>query len=111
MLCCLMKAPLRPWLTVSATRALIFIEADEPVGLICFNGVGMAEVSTCALSVNDNDTVVKGQEIGMCHFGGSSHVLIISPQVKIRFEDIDDQPITPGRHYWVNTIIGRATKN
>ncbi|KAI5993779.1 phosphatidylserine decarboxylase [Pisolithus orientalis] len=101
----------QPWLTVSATRALIFIEADEPVGLICFIGVGMAEVSTCALSVNDSDTVVKGQEIGMCHFGGSSVVLIFSPEVKIRFEDIDEQPITRGRHYWVNTLIGRVTWN
>ncbi|KAJ7795115.1 hypothetical protein B0H14DRAFT_3555790 [Mycena olivaceomarginata] len=37
------------WLTQSATRVIICIQADNPkIGLVGFIGVGMAEVSTCA---------------------------------------------------------------
>lgn len=61
-----------------ATRALIFIEADEPkIGLMCFMAVGMAEVSTCDITVYEGQHITKGQEIGMFHFGGSTHCLIL----------------------------------
>ncbi|PBK81668.1 hypothetical protein ARMGADRAFT_1091070, partial [Armillaria gallica] len=39
------------WLTHSATRAIIYIKADNPdIGLVTFIGVGMVEVSACDLS-------------------------------------------------------------
>ena len=39
------------------TRALIFIEADNPdIGLMCFMAVGMAEVSTCDIGVMKDST-------------------------------------------------------
>jgi phosphatidylserine decarboxylase len=60
-----------------ATRALIFIEADEPtIGLLCFMAVGMAEVSSCVLSVKEGQHVKKGDEIGFFQFGGSTHCLV-----------------------------------
>jgi phosphatidylserine decarboxylase len=60
-----------------ATRALIFIEADEPaIGLMCLLPVGMAEVSSCVLSVNEGQRVKKGDEIGFFQFGGSTHCLV-----------------------------------
>jgi phosphatidylserine decarboxylase len=60
-----------------ATRALIFIEADEPaIGLVCLMPVGMAEVSSCALSVKEGQRVKKGDEIGFFQFGGSTHCLV-----------------------------------
>jgi len=35
-----------------ATRAIVFIEADNPdIGLMAFMGIGMAEVSTCDVTV------------------------------------------------------------
>jgi phosphatidylserine decarboxylase len=59
------------------TRALIFIEADEAaIGLLCFVAVGMAEVSSCMLSVKQGQHVNKGDEIGFFQFGGSSHCLV-----------------------------------
>ncbi|HEY6345109.1 MAG TPA: phosphatidylserine decarboxylase family protein [Bryobacteraceae bacterium] len=59
------------------TRALIFIEADEAgIGLLCFVAVGMAEVSSCMLSVKQGEHVKKGDEIGFFQFGGSSHCLV-----------------------------------
>ncbi|KAJ5341758.1 hypothetical protein N7541_010882 [Penicillium brevicompactum] len=72
------------YITSTATRALIFIEADEPsIGLMAFVGVGMAEVSTCEISVKEGQRVSKGDQIGMFHFGGSTHCLIFRKGVDI----------------------------
>lgn len=72
------------YITATATRALIFIEADEPaIGLMAFTGVGMAEVSTCDVTVKEGDRVKKGDEIGMFHFGGSTHCLLFRKGVEI----------------------------
>ena len=77
-----------------ATRGLIFIEADNAdIGLMCFMAIGMAEVSTCDIRVYQGQHVRKGDEIGMFHFGGSTHCLFFQPQVNIDF-DLHGQ--TPG---------------
>ena len=77
-----------------AARALIFIQARNPaIGLICFMAVGMAEVSTCEIRSDlipiegkPKPTVKKGDEIGMFHFGGSTHCLIFQPGVNLKFD-------------------------
>ncbi|OGM46641.1 hypothetical protein ABOM_004700 [Aspergillus bombycis] len=71
------------YITHVATRALIFIEAPEPVGLICLVEVGMVDVSTCDVTVKQDDAVSKGQEIGMFHHGGSTHCLLFRKGVKL----------------------------
>jgi len=39
------------YLTEVATKAIIFIEADNPyIGLMCLIAVGMQEVSSCEIS-------------------------------------------------------------
>jgi phosphatidylserine decarboxylase len=59
------------------TRALIFIEADEPaIGLLCFAAVGMVEVSSCVTGVKEGQRLKKGEEIGFFQFGGSTHCLV-----------------------------------
>ena len=78
-----------------AARAVIFIEADNPaIGLMCFVAVGMSEVSTCEINPDLIPTpgmpakqVKKGQEIGMFHFGGSTHCLLFRNGVNIEFDD------------------------
>lgn len=76
----------QPFLSAVATRAVIFIEAEEPdVGLMCFIAVGMAEVSSCEISVREDQRIAKGEELGMFHFGGSTHCLVFRPDVKLRF--------------------------
>ncbi|KAE9402966.1 hypothetical protein BT96DRAFT_917897, partial [Gymnopus androsaceus JB14] len=65
------------FITHTATRALIFIESsNQNIGLVCMVMVGMAEVSM----------LVKGQEIGMFHFGGLTYCLIFRPQTNVNFE-------------------------
>ena len=75
------------YITEVATRAMIFIQADNPaIGLMCFMAVGMAEVSTCEVTVQVGQRINKGEQIGMFHFGGSTHCLIFRPQVNIDFD-------------------------
>lgn len=82
------------YITAVATRAIIFVEADNPaIGMMCFVPVGMAEVSTCEITVKVGQHVNKGDQLGMFHFGGSTHCLIFRPQVKLDF-DLHGQ--TPG---------------
>ncbi|KAK5661786.1 hypothetical protein OQA88_9887 [Cercophora sp. LCS_1] len=72
------------YLTALATRGIIFIEADNPaVGLMVFIGVGMDEVSTCEITVREGQRVKKGEQLGMFHFGGSTHCLIWRMGVKL----------------------------
>lgn len=75
------------YITEVATRALVFIQADnDDIGLMCFMAVGMAEVSSCDVLVKEGDRVEKGQQIGMFHFGGSTHCLIFRPGVQVLFQ-------------------------
>ncbi|MCK5687082.1 phosphatidylserine decarboxylase family protein, partial [bacterium] len=75
------------YITAVATRALIFIKADNPdIGLMCFMPVGMAEVSTCDITVYEGQHVNKGDQLGMFHFGRSTHCLFFGPHVKLEFD-------------------------
>ncbi|KAK5948236.1 hypothetical protein OHC33_010784 [Knufia fluminis] len=72
------------YLSALATRAIIFIEADNPaIGLMAFIGIGMDEVSTCEITVKEGQHVKKGEQTGMFHFGGSSHCLLFRNGVKV----------------------------
>ncbi|KAJ8075653.1 hypothetical protein PM082_021283 [Marasmius tenuissimus] len=79
----------QPWLTFVATPALIWIRAKDPrIGLLCFIGIGMVEVSTCDIKAAQDlvgKEVKTGQEIGMFHFGGSGHCLVFRKDAQIRF--------------------------
>jgi phosphatidylserine decarboxylase len=76
------------FLTAVATRGLIFIEADGPIGLMCFVAVGMSEVSSIDICVKEGHYVKKGDEIGMFHYGGSSHCLLFRDNVNLDFGSV-----------------------
>ncbi|EUC40832.1 hypothetical protein COCMIDRAFT_9351 [Bipolaris oryzae ATCC 44560] len=80
------------YLTATAIRAIIFIEADNSdLGLVCFMGIGMTEVSTCEITVKEGERVEKGDQIGMFHYGGSTHCLIFRKGVELEgFPDTQD---------------------
>ena len=74
------------FLTSTATRAVIFIQADNPkIGLMCFVTVGMGDVSNNEITVRIGQHVKKGEQLGMFHFGGSTHVLLFQPTVDLDF--------------------------
>lgn len=82
------------YITQVASRGLVFIQADNPkIGLMAVMFVGMAEVSSNEITVYEGQHVNKGDELGMFHFGGSTHTLIFRPEVKL---DFDLRGQTPG---------------
>jgi len=65
-----------------AARAIILIQADDPViGLTAFIPVGMSEVSSCLINagITPGQHVAKGDELGYFQFGGSTHCLVFRP--------------------------------
>ncbi|HTS25709.1 MAG TPA: phosphatidylserine decarboxylase family protein [Bryobacteraceae bacterium] len=94
------------YITELAARALIFIEADNPkIGLMCVMPVGMAEVSSCQITVYEGQHVKKGDQIGMFHFGGSTHCLIFGPHVDLEFDLHGQKPGLDSNNIQVNSRI------
>ena len=94
------------YITEVATRAMIQIEADDPrIGLMCFMAVGMAEVSTCDVTVYVGQHVNKGDQTGMFHFGGSTHCLFFRPGVELEFDLNGQEPGLEASNIEVNTAI------
>ncbi len=99
------------YITEVATRAIIFIEADNPdIGLLCVMPVGMAEVSSCQISVFEGQHVRKGDQIGMFHFGGSTHCLIFRPGVNVEFDLHDQKPGLHSQNIRVNSRIATVIR-
>ena len=75
------------YLAQVASRGIVYIHADNTdIGLMCFVSIGMAEASTNEITVKEGDRVKKGDQLGMFHFGGSTHCLIFRPEVNIEFD-------------------------
>ena len=99
------------YITEVATRALIFIQADNPaIGLMCFMAVGMAEVSTCQIAVYEGQQIQKGQQLGMFHFGGSTHCLIFRPEVQLDFDMHGQTPGLNSNNIPINSRIATVRK-
>ncbi|KAF9041826.1 phosphatidylserine decarboxylase [Hymenopellis radicata] len=96
------------FITAITTRMLIFIESENPlIGLMCFVALGMTEVSTCEATVQEGDCIKRGEELGMFHFGGSSHALVFRPETKIQFFDGFN---TPGDQITVRAAIAGVSQ-
>lgn len=99
------------YITELATRALIYIESDNPdIGLMCFMAVGMAEVSTCEVTVYEGQYVKKGEQLGMFHFGGSTHCLFFGPSVDIDFDLGGQTPGLESSNLPVNGCLARIKR-
>lgn len=85
------------------TRQLIFIEADnDDIGLVCFIAIGMGEVSTCQATVYEGEHVMRGDHLGMFHFGGSASALVFRAAANLQ---IDPQLTVPGAFIKINQTI------
>ena len=97
------------YLAQLSTRAIIFIEADDPaIGLMGVLPVGMFECSTCELTIMPGQPVRKGDELGMFHFGGSTHCLLFRPETKLNFDLRGIELGIASANIPVNTVIARA---
>jgi len=94
------------YLTNVNTRALIFIEADNPyIGLMCFVAVGLPDVSSCEITITEGQKVQKGQQTGMFHYGGSTMCLIFRPGVELDFDLHGEIPGIAANNILINTRI------
>jgi phosphatidylserine decarboxylase len=99
------------YITEVATRALMFIEADNPdIGIMCVLAVGMCEVSSCQITAYEGQHVNKGDPIGMFHFGGSTHCLIFRPDLKLEFDHHGQKPGLHAKNIPVNARIATVVK-
>jgi len=99
------------FITEVATRALVFIEADNPdIGLMCLMAIGMAEVSTCEITAYEGQRVKKGDQVGMFHYGGSTHCLMFRPQVKLEFDHHGQKPGLDSKNIHVNARIATVIR-
>lgn len=97
------------FLTATATRAVIFIQADNPkIGLMCFVAVGMGDVSNNEITVRIGQHVTTGDQLGMFHFGGSTHVLLFRPEVKVDFDLHGQKPGLDTTNIKVRDIIAHV---
>ncbi|WP_165748470.1 phosphatidylserine decarboxylase family protein [Cellulophaga sp. Z1A5H] len=99
------------YLTEVASRALIFIEADNPeIGLMCFVAVGMAEVSSNEITVYEGQHIKKGEQLGMFHFGGSTYCLLFRPEVNLKFDLHGQNPGLNSSTILINSKIAEIVK-
>ncbi|WNG26673.1 hypothetical protein F0U62_23630 [Cystobacter fuscus] len=62
-----------PFLSHVNTRTIVYIEPENPaIGKIAMIFVGLTEVSSCMATVQEGDSVRRGEEIGHFAFGGST---------------------------------------
>jgi phosphatidylserine decarboxylase len=98
------------YLSEVATRAIILLQADEPaIGLMAFVAVGMAEVSSCEITVRPGQVVRKGDQLGSFHFGGSTHLLLFRPHTAVSFDFLGPEH-SPGLHAAVLPINARLAR-
>lgn len=89
-----------------ATRGIIEIESIHPgIGDMCVIPVGMAECATCDITVTPGQNVKKGDEIGMFHFGGSTHLLVFQKDVNLLFDYHGERPGLSAKNIHVNSKI------
>ena len=97
------------YITETASRAVIFIKADNPkIGLMCFVAVGMAEVSGNEITVKVGQHINKGDQLGIFHFGGSTHVLLFRSGVNVKFNLHGQEPSLGSHNIKVHDEIARV---
>ncbi len=75
---------------------------------MCFVAVGMSEVSSDEITVRVGQHVNKGDQLGMFHFGGSTHVLLFRPETKVEFNLHDQEPGLGSSNIKVREEIARV---
>lgn len=70
--------------------------------------MGMAEVSSCDITVKAGDRVKKGDQLGMFHFGGSTHCLVFRKGVELAFDFHGQSPSLEATNLRLNTAIARV---
>ncbi|KAK5092205.1 hypothetical protein LTR70_005860 [Exophiala xenobiotica] len=102
----------QPYISAVATRGIIYIRADNPlIDLMAIVFIGMAEVSSCEFTVTTGSHITKGQEIGMFHFGGSSHCMVFQPGIDLNFVTAPPWDMDTEYNFMVNSALAVVTNS
>ncbi len=94
-----------------ATRGIIEITSNNPaIGDMCVIPIGMAECATCDITVKPGQPVSKGDQIGMFHFGGSTHLLVFQKDINFLFDYYGERPGLSASNIPVNSKIATVVK-
>ena len=66
------------------------------------------KVSSDEITVRVGQHVNKGDQLGMFHFGGSTHVLLFRPETKVEFNLHDQEPSLGSSNIKVREEIARV---
>lgn len=103
----------QPFLSAVAARAVMVIDTDD-IGKVAIVTIGMAEVGSNQITAEIGAPITAGDQLGMFHFGGSTHCLIFEPGVEVTFADyvkVTDQPNYASNNVAVRTLLATAKKN
>lgn len=76
------------------TRALVFIESPvRSIGMVCVIPIGITEISSVTITVEEGQRVEKGQELGFFSYGGSTLALVFQPGAVARYTHAVGDPI------------------
>jgi len=82
------------FLSAVATRLYMLIESKNPaIGIIALVFIGMAEVSSTESTVYEGQTIKKGDQLGMFHFGGSTYCMLFGPHLKVEWDLHNQYPV------------------
>jgi len=77
------------------TRGLVFIDSgDAAIGMVCVMPIGITEISSVTITVEQGQEVSKGAELGYFSYGGSSMCLVFQPGAIQRFTVKNRRPGT-----------------
>lgn len=95
-------APNSPEYQFLQARGMILIESA--LGLVAVLPIGMAQVSSVALSVRPGDYVEKGQELSFFQFGGSDVVMVFQKDAQVQLDQDE------GTHYNFGSKVGSGQR-
>lgn len=87
------------------TQARGLVVLDSPIGKVAVLPIGMAQVSSCILTVEKNMNLFKGQEFGYFQFGGSDIIVLFSKDCDVEITAVKN------RHYNQGKKVGHSKKN
>ena len=64
--------------------------------------------SSCEITVSEGQRVAKGEQLGMFHFGGSTHCLVFRPEAQLDFDLRGQTPGLDASNIKINERIARV---
>ena len=102
---------LEEWILVRVGDA-VFPWEERPIlrFVIYVMFVGMGGVSSTEITVFEGQHVEKGEQLGMFHFGGSTHCLVFRPDVNLKFDLGGETPGLESQNIPVRAKIATVVK-